>query len=54
MPLLPYFESVYSGNDRSESVVLLNQGVPRFDLANPVPTVPIKTTLLQFKVRKHA
>lgn len=35
-------QSVYSGNDRLNLFVLLNQGVPRFDLANPVPTVPNK------------
>ena len=35
-------QSVYSGNDRLNLFVLLNQGVPRFDIQNPVPTVPNK------------
>ena len=35
-------QSVYSGNDRLNLFVLLNQGVPRFDLQNPVSTVPNK------------
>lgn len=35
-------QSVYSGNDRLNLFVLLNQGIPRFDLQNPVPTVPNK------------
>ena len=35
-------QSVYSGNDRLNLFVLLNQGVPRFDLQNPVPTLPNK------------
>jgi|GEM_PF-616165 len=35
-------QSVYSGGNRLNLFVLLNQGVPRFDQQNPVPTVPIK------------
>lgn len=35
-------QSVYSGNDRLNLFVLLNQGVPRFDIQNPVPTLPNK------------